>query len=52
VVVPVAGFLRLHALERRATPEELENAEDDVALAAWQARDAAGQTRCALPPSP
>jgi hypothetical protein len=45
VVVPVGEFLRLRALERRATAEELENAEDDAALAAWQARDAAGQTR-------
>jgi hypothetical protein len=44
VVVPVADFLRLRALERRATAEELENAEDDAALAAWQARDTAGQT--------
>jgi hypothetical protein len=43
VVVPVADFLRLRALERRATAEELEDAEDDAALAAWQARDAAGQ---------
>jgi hypothetical protein len=44
VVVPVADFLRLRALERRATAEELEDAEDDAALAAWQAREAAGQT--------
>jgi hypothetical protein len=45
VVVPLADFLRLRALELHATAEELEDAEDDAALAAWQARDAAGQTR-------
>jgi hypothetical protein len=28
VVVPVADFLRLRALERAATPQELEDAED------------------------
>lgn len=45
VVVPVADFLRLRALEQRATAEQIEDAEDAAALAAWQARDAAGQTR-------
>jgi len=31
VVVPVAGFLRLQALEQAASPEELEDAEDTAA---------------------
>ena len=44
VVVPVPDFLRLRALERAATPQELENAEDEAALADWRAREAAGQT--------
>ncbi len=44
VVVPVAEFLRLRALEQRATAEELEDAEDDAAVAAFRARDAAGET--------
>jgi hypothetical protein len=44
VVVPFTDFLRLRALERRASAEALEDAEDDAALADWQARAAAGQT--------
>ena len=44
VVVPMADFLRLRALEQRATDEELEDAEDTAAVAAFRARDAAGQT--------
>jgi hypothetical protein len=44
VVVPVADFLRLRALERAATPEDLEDAEDTAAVLEWKARDAAGQT--------
>jgi hypothetical protein len=44
VVVPVADFLRLRALEQAASPEELEDAEDTAALLEWKARDAAGQT--------
>ncbi len=44
VVVPIADFLRLQALERRASAEELEDAEDDAALADWEAREAAGLT--------
>jgi hypothetical protein len=44
VVVPVADFLRLRALERAATSSELENAEDIAAVLEWKARDAAGQT--------
>jgi hypothetical protein len=44
VVVPLADFLRLRALERHASAEELEDAEDAAALQEWQARQAAGQT--------
>jgi hypothetical protein len=45
VVVPVADFLRLRALEQAATPQELEDAEDSAAVLEWKARDVAGQTR-------
>jgi hypothetical protein len=41
VVVPVADFLRLRALELQASAEELQDAS---ALADWKAREAAGQT--------
>jgi hypothetical protein len=44
VVVPLADFMRLRALERLATAQELEDAEDTAALREWQAREAAGQT--------
>jgi hypothetical protein len=44
VVVPVADFLRLRALEQASSPHELEDAEDAAAVLAWKARDAAGQT--------
>jgi hypothetical protein len=44
VVVPVADFLRLRALERGASPQELEDAEDTAAMLQWKVRDAAGQT--------
>ena len=44
VVVPVADFLRLRALEQVASPQDLEDAEDTAALSEWRARDAAGQT--------
>ena len=44
VVVPVADFLRLRALEQAATPEDIEDAEDTAAVLEWKARDAAGQT--------
>jgi hypothetical protein len=44
VVVPVADFLRLRALEQVASPQDLEDAEDIAALSEWRARDAAGQT--------
>ena len=43
-MVPAAGFLRLRALERAASPQELEDAEDTAAMLEWKARDAAGQT--------
>jgi hypothetical protein len=43
VVVPVADFLRLRALERAAS-HELEDAGDTAAMLEWKARDAAGQT--------
>jgi hypothetical protein len=45
VVVPVADFLRLRALEQAATPQELDDAEDSAAVLEWKARDVAGQTR-------
>jgi len=44
VVVPVADFLRLRALEQAASPQELKDAEDAAAVLEWKARDAAGQT--------
>ena len=44
VVVPVADFLRLRALEQAASPQDLEDAEDTAAGLEWRARDAAGQT--------
>jgi hypothetical protein len=44
VVVPVADFLRLRALEQAAAPQELDDAEDTAAILEWKARDAAGHT--------
>jgi hypothetical protein len=44
VVVPVADFLRLRALEPAATPAELEDAEDTAAVLEWKARDVGSQT--------
>jgi hypothetical protein len=44
VVVPLADFMRLRALERLASSQELEDAEDTTALQEWRAREAAGQT--------
>lgn len=44
VVVPVADFLRLRALEQRASEEALQDAEDTAALRDWKTREAAGQT--------
>jgi hypothetical protein len=43
VVVPVADFLRLQALERHASSEELEEAEIEATLAAHRAWVAAGR---------
>ena len=44
VVVPVADFLQMRALEQAATPAELEDAEDTAAVLEWKARDAISQT--------
>lgn len=44
VVVPLQDFLRLRALERRASVEDLEDAEDTAAVADWRSREAAGRT--------
>ena len=44
VVVPLSDFMRLRALERLASAQELEDAEDAIALQEWKAREAAGQT--------
>jgi len=44
VVVPLAGFLRLRALERRASLVELEDAEDAAAVEEWRSRESAGKT--------
>lgn len=46
VVVPLSDFMRLRALERLASAEEREEAEDAAALQAWEARKAAGQASC------
>jgi hypothetical protein len=43
VVVPMADFLRLKALERGATVEALQDAEDVAAVEQWQRREAAGE---------
>jgi hypothetical protein len=45
VVVPLTDFMRLRALERLASAQELEDAEDTAALQEWRAREAAGLTR-------
>jgi hypothetical protein len=44
VVVPLADYLRLQALEEAAPAEELEDAADSAALQDWQSREAAGAT--------
>lgn len=44
VIVPLAEFLRLRALEREASPEALADAQDKAAAQDWLAREAAGQT--------
>ena len=43
VVVPIAEFLRLRALERVASQQALEEAEDAAALQDWRARRDAGR---------
>ena len=43
MVVPVADFLRLQALERHASADELEEAEIDATLAAHRAWVTAGR---------
>jgi hypothetical protein len=40
----MADFLRLQALERHASAQELEDAEDRTAAQQWRARERAGQT--------
>jgi len=44
VVVPLADFMRLRALQRLASTQELEDAEDAAALQERRTREAAGQT--------
>ncbi len=44
VVVPMADFLRLRALEQAANESALEDAEDSAAFQDWEAREAAGTT--------
>jgi hypothetical protein len=45
VIVPLAEFLRLRALESTATTQALEDAEDAAAAQDWLAREARGETR-------
>jgi hypothetical protein len=45
VVVPVSDFLRLRALEQAASAQELEDAEDQAALADWRAREVRSSRR-------
>jgi hypothetical protein len=44
VIVPLAEFLRLRALESAASAEALEDAEDAAAAQDWLAREARGET--------
>jgi hypothetical protein len=44
VVVPMIDFLRLRALEQRASAQDLEDADDLAALQQWQTRESNGQT--------
>jgi hypothetical protein len=44
VIVPLTEFLRLRALERDASPEARQDAEDEAAAQDWLVREAAGQT--------
>jgi hypothetical protein len=43
VVVPIADFRRLRALEAAASEEALQDAEDTAALQEWRERKANGQ---------
>jgi hypothetical protein len=49
VVVPVADFLRLRALEQAASPEELEDAQDTAAVLEWKARTPPARPRSCPP---
>jgi hypothetical protein len=49
VVLPVADFLRLWALERSAAPQELEDAEDAAAILEWKAVTPPGRGRSSRP---
>jgi hypothetical protein len=44
VIVPLAEFLRLRALESAASVRALEDAEDTAAAQDWLAREANGET--------
>jgi hypothetical protein len=44
VIVPLAEFLRLRALESTASAEALEDAEDAAAAQDWLAREVRGET--------
>lgn len=44
VIVPLAEFLRLRALESAASREALEDAEDAAAAQDWLARETRGET--------
>jgi hypothetical protein len=44
VIVPLAEFLRLPALESTASAQALEDAEDAAAAQDWLARDAGAET--------
>jgi hypothetical protein len=44
VIVPLAEFLRLRALEGSASAQALDDAEDAAAAQQWMAREAAGTT--------
>jgi hypothetical protein len=44
VVVPLGDFLRLRALEQRASAVELEDAEDAAAVREWRTRESEGRT--------
>jgi hypothetical protein len=43
VIVPLAEFLRLRALERSASTQAMQDAEDAAAAQDWLAREAAGE---------